>query len=373
MANRDELAQRGHRQLTSSRGLLGTLHQLGALNAMLLCWLATNAAFGQVAPTWQIHFTAPAACPREQDFRRALDERTARANVSWFAHQPRIVVSIRAADDGWTGLLEVESGADGVRVERAAQSPRCEDLVPALALMTALALDLDPAPTSDEASPPPVAEDANEGSTPYPAHLEGAPPPVETSSEPLARKVPRKASPRLTEGELGFLLHWRSLVGWRDRVAVAPSILWGRRVGQGFSPWLRVSGDYVASRVVDAEGLEASLTWTVAQLDACTHKWPLWGSAFLSPCARLTVGALQAAGYAGVDTPRELTRLWLSAGGGAEVAISLVGPLWLRVQGGIEALALRQRVYVDADPDHVLIEMPAALGLLGAGLGVRIW
>jgi hypothetical protein len=341
--------------------------------ALLLCWLATNVAFGQAAPKWQIDFTAPAACPREQDFLRALDERTAHADVSGFAHQSRIVVSIRAAANGWTGLLEVESSADGVRVERAAQSRRCEDLVPALALMTALALDLDPAPTSDGASPSPVVEDAEAEATTYPAHLEGAPPPVETASEPSARKVSRKASPRLTEGELGFLLHWRSLVAWRDRVAVAPSILWGSRVGEGFSPWLRVSGDYVASRVVDAEGLEASLTWSVAQLDACTHKWPLGGSAFLSPCARLTVGALHAAGYAGVDTPRNVTRPWLSAGGGAEVAISLVGPLWLRVQGGIEALVLRQRIYVTADPDRVLVEMPAALGSLGAGLGVRIW
>jgi hypothetical protein len=339
---------------------------------MLLCWFATDTAFAQAAPTWQIDFTAPATCPREQDFRHALDERAARSKVSGFAHQPRIVVSIRAAAGAWTGLLEVESSADGVRIERTAQSARCEDLVPALALMTALALELDPAPPSDGASSEPAVVDANEGSTAYPANLDEAPPPVETSSEPFAQKVSRKASPRLTEGELGFLLHWRSLVGWRDRVAVAPSILWGSRAGRGFSPWLRVSGDYVASRVV-AGGLEASLTWTVAQLDACTHKWPLWESAFLSPCARLTIGALQAAGSAGVDTPRELTRLWLSAGGGAELAISIVGPLWLRVQGGVEALVLRQRVYVDAAPDHVLIEMPAALGLLGAGLGVRIW
>jgi hypothetical protein len=341
--------------------------------AILLCWLVTSAAFAQPAPTWQIDFTAPAECPGEQDFRRALDERTARSKVSSFAPPQRIVVTIRAAADGWTGLLEVESSADGVRVERAAQSRRCEDLVPALALMTALALELGSAPASDGASPEPVVEDAEAGSTPYPGHLERAPPPVETSPMPLAGAASRKASPRLTEGELGFLLHWRSVVGWRDRVAVAPSILWGSRVGQGFSPWLRASVDYVASRVVDAEGLEASLTWTVAQLDACTHKWPLWPGAFLSPCARLTVGALQAAGYAGVDTPREQTRPWLSAGGGAEVAISLVGPLWLRVQGGIEALVLRQRIYVDAEPDRVLLEMPMALGLLGMGLGVRVW
>ena len=64
---------------------------------------------------------------------------------------------------------------------------------------------------------------------------------------------------------------------------------------------------------------------------------------------------------------------WLSAGGGAELAMMLVGPLWLRVQGGVEALVLRQRVYVDAEPDRVLLEMPAVLGSLGVGLGVRIW
>ena len=51
----------------------------------------------------------------------------------------------------------------------------------------------------------------------------------------------------------------------------------------------------------------------------------------------------------------------------------IVGPLWLRVQGGVDALVLRQRIYVDADPDRILVHMPAVLGLLGVGLGVRIW
>ena len=107
---------------------------------MWLCSLATNAAFAEPAPRWQVEFMAPAACPGEQDFRRALDARMeARSPVSSLAHPPRIVVSIRAVADGWAARLEVESSADGARVERAAQSRRCEDLLPALALMTALA------------------------------------------------------------------------------------------------------------------------------------------------------------------------------------------------------------------------------------------
>jgi hypothetical protein len=34
---------------------------------------------------------------------------------------------------------------------------------------------------------------------------------------------------------------------------------------------------------------------------------------------------------------------------------------------------VRQRVYVEIDPDHTLVQMPPGLGLLGVGLGTRIW
>lgn len=349
---------------------------------MSFYWLTSSSALAQEPPAWQLHFTAPAACSTEQDFRKALDDRASRSGIFPRTLNHRIIVSIWPADAGWTGRLVVESSADGVRVERTAQAKRCEELLPALALMTALAFDLEPSPTPELPSSP-TTQDGDSRSFPplLPAPPKVVPPlPVGGGrrsrlggGRSSSKVASRKTEPRLTEGELGFLLHWRSLVGWRDRVAVAPSILWGSRADQGFSPWLRVSGDHVPSRVVDASGFGASLTWTLAQLDGCTHKWGLWGRAFFSPCARISVGALQAKGYAGVHTPRDLTRLWLTVGGGAEAAIPIVGPLWLRVQGGVEALMLRQRVYVDTDPDHILVQMPALLGLLGLGLGVRIW
>src|SRR6185503_8564806 len=147
------------------------------------------------------------------------------------------------------------------------------------------------------------------------ARANAAPPPVTSSTTPR-----RAAAPRLTEGELGFLLHWRSVEGWRDRVAVAPSLLWGSRAAQGFAPWVRVSGDHVSADLADAAGLRASLTWTLAHVDACTHKWALGGGAFLSPCALLSAGAFQAKGIAGVQAARELTRFWLTAGGGLDAA-----------------------------------------------------
>lgn len=344
------------------------------MSVMSVWCLTTSAAFAQERPAWQLRFTAPEECGTAEQFRKALDERALRAEIFPRVLNHRILVSILPTDAGWAARLVVESGADGGRVERTAQAKRCEELIPALALMTALALDLEP-PRASERPPPSPSSGGDSASSPpllAPRPSATQPRPVASpASSPTAASLP--AAPRLTEGELGFMLHWRSVVGWRDRVGLGPSILWGSRESHGFSPWVRVSGDRVASRVVDASGFGASLTWTLAQVDGCTHKWALWGSAFLSPCARLSVGSLQATGYAGVDIARHSTRLWLTAGGGVEAAIPVVGPLWLRVQGGVEALVLRQRVYVDADPDHILVQMPGVLGLLGLGLGVRIW
>jgi hypothetical protein len=344
------------------------------LSVISVWWLTTSSALAQGQSRWQLRFTAPAACSTEQEFRKALDERVLRSGIFPRELNHRIIVSILRTDPGWAGRLVVESSVDGVRVERTAQANRCEELIPALALMAALALDLEPSATPER---PPPAPTSDGDSSSFPP-LAPAPPKVVPTLPAASRAAsPKTASPpvepRLTEGELGFMLHWRSVVGWRDRIAVGPSILWGSRAAQGFSPWLRVSGDRVASGVVDASGVGASLTWTLAQLDGCTHKWVLWGRAFVSPCARLSVGSLQAKGYAGVDTARDSTRVWLTAGGGVEAAMPIVGPLWLRVQGGVEALVLRQRIYVDADPDRILVHMPAVLGLLGVGLGVRIW
>jgi hypothetical protein len=348
------------------------------LSVMSVWWVTTSSALAQVQASWQLRFTAPPACSTAQDFREALDERVVRSGIYPGELNHRITVSILPADDGWAARLVVESSVDGVRVERTAQANRCEELIPALALMAALALELEPSATPERPPPPPTLE-ADLRSIPP---LAPAPPKVASPLPVAAKAASSKAAPppggtRLTEGELGFMLHWRSVVGWRDRVAVGPGILWGSRAAQGFSPWLRVTGDRVASGVVDASGFGASLTWTLAQLDGCTHKWALSGGAFVSPCARLSVGSLQAKGFAGVDagvdSARDSTRLWLTAGAGIEAAIPIVGPLWLRVQGGVEALVLRQRVYVDADPDRILVHMPAVLGLLGVGLGVRIW
>jgi hypothetical protein len=347
---------------------------LAFLSVISVWWLTTSSALAQVPPSWQLLFTAPEACSTEEEFRKALDERALRSGIFPRALNHRIIVSIRPADPGWAARLVVESVADGVRVERTAHANQCEELIPALALMTALALDLEPS-RSSEAPPPAVTSGGNSPSSPplLPAPPDVVRPPPVAAPATSPQRASRPAGPRLTEGEVGFLLPWRSVVGWRDRVGVGPSILWGSRSPQGFSPWVRVSGAHVASRVEDASGFRASLTWTVAQLDGCTHKWILWGGAFFSPCVRLSVGSLQARGYAGLDTARNSTRLWLTAGGGVEAAIPIVGPLWLRVQGGVEALVLRQRVYVDTDPDHVLVHMPAVLGLVGLGLGVRIW
>jgi hypothetical protein len=341
-------------------------------SALSFAWIIPSSALAQAPPAWQLRFSAPVACSTEQDFRKALNDRASWSETSPRALNHRISVSILPTDGGWTGRVLVESGADGVRVERTAQAKHCPELVPALALMTALALDLEPA-ASQRASTPAATDGKSRSSSRALPVAAGVPSLPGAPSAASRTTAPSTAVPRLTEGELGFLLHWRSVMGWRDRVAVAPSLLWGSRAGEGFSPWVRVSGDYVASRIVDASGFGASLTWTLAQVDACTHKWAISGRAFLSPCVGLSLGALRAKGFAGVDAPHDLTRPWLTAGGGAEAAFPIVGPLWLRVQGGVEALVLRQRLYVRSDPEHTLAQMPAVLARLGLGLGVRIW
>lgn len=300
-----------------------------------------RAAHAQEAVLWRLQFDAPPECPGEAAFRRALSERARRSP----APGHRIIVTVTHAEAAWVGRLMVDSPIDGVRVERTTTAPRCEDLGPALALMTALALDLEPAPAP---------------STPRASRPAAAP------KAPLAPPPRPVVERNLTEAELGFLVSARSLGGF----SLAPSITMGSHASGSFAPWIRISGEHLATEVKDAAGHTAELGWTLGQLDVCSHKLRFAGDAFVSPCLRLSVGAINAQGQV-VANPHNVSHTWGSLGPSVEVGAPLFGPLWVRLQGGFDAPFASYRVMVDSTV--ALTTLPAVVARGGIGLGVRLW
>jgi hypothetical protein len=268
----------------------------------------------------ELRYAAPAGCPARGVVEAAIRERT--PNVTIGAPARRVfAITIGAVPDGFRGTLVVDDVADK---ELSAQ--RCDDLATALALVTALAIDptatLEPRP----APPPPTRPPAWS----YDADVGG-----------------------LVETGVGPEVLWAGVVEgrarWHRHVQVALAAILGR--------------DSAAQ-----DGGTARFTWLAARPAVC-RLWEV-GPVTLGGCGHVEVGAVRAAGDMIVNQ-RDLTRLWLAAGGYATAAYPLSRSIFGQLQVGAAAPLVRDR-YLFA-PNVAIHETPSVTAWLGVGLGVAFW
>jgi hypothetical protein len=322
----------------------------------------------------RLTYEAPPGCPD-----RAAFEAKVRRRTPWLREDGAspdsvtLAVTVDAEEHPASGRVEVVS-PQGERTSRSLTAASCEELTDALALMTALSIDL-LAGASDgllqaprerpEAppSPPPRAEPA--ASSPPPAPRTPPPGPVPRVAPP----PPASPPPDRSRG-------WRFAAGVGADVSwgVTPEVMFGPRASvEATSPRRGVLGLSLRAAVARAarasmpvSGGEADFTWTIGTLDICPLRWEQ-GSLTLAPCARLEAGKLDGTGV-NVMPVHDAPRGWLAVAALARLRWTFAPPLALEIEGGVRAPFIRDRFIFD--PDTLVYQPPPLSALAGAGLVV---
>jgi hypothetical protein len=296
--------------------------------ALAFAAAATSRAEEEKEPV-AIRYVAPPTCPREDEMRARLAARTMKTRPLQPGERGRqFDLEVAATGEGARGRVTIKS-PDGGAVARQITGKTCDEVVAAMVLVTALAIDPRAAlgPLPEPSAAPTTAPRAGSSSRPA-----GAPrgPQRVASAEPapsaIAAATPRPPPPRVT-----FALGATGIVA----LGIEPSAALG---GGGFlaveweraSPWapsMRFGIDATAASDLRLEAGSARFSWFAAHLDLCPLR--LGGPAVtVSPCLLGEAGQLTATGLEVPKAARE-TRNWMAAGALGRVAVPIAGPIVL--------------------------------------------
>ena len=275
-----------------------------------------------VAPAVELRYSAPAGCPTRD---AVQDQIAARTAVRFAARAPRVfAITVVEGAEGYAGALVADRGAD-----KQLAAARCDDLVNALALVTALAIDADgTAPPAPVVAAPAVAPPARW--TPDLAIGAGMIGGV-TPDPLLAGSIEARASRR----------HWTlglAVLGGRDATTIE---------GPG-------------------EGAVADFGWLSGRLAGCRRGWLRGVEA--SGCVHVEAGLVRASGEQ-IINGRDLDRMWLATGVHGVLRWPAASRGFAQLQLGAAAPLLRDRYRFM--PGIVVHETAAVTGWVSLGAGVR--
>lgn len=302
------------------------------------------ATMGGESPAIHLTYDAPAGCPDRAAFVTAIEQRTGAIQTD-DAAPLSVEVSIEAKSDGKaTGKLRIADEAP-----RVASADSCREVVDALAVIAALAIEAaPPASPVEEPAPPPTP----------------ATPPVARDTTPFEVSTREEPDPAKRIGLVGMGV---------AHVSTVPTV--GSVVGFGgvFELWsdARASSAYrltVVRTDTLAIGELAPLAWqrwTWARVEACPLRI---GTGFaLQPCVGATGGVLES-GAGPSDTIESRTRPWLALGAGLRAATG--GEPWIvSIEAGAVAPLLRDTF--ELERSRATYRVPAILLSFAAGVGLR--
>jgi hypothetical protein len=308
--------------------------------------LGLPAAGSVEAPTpIRVVFDAPADCSTGEAFYQGVRSRTdrvRRAETGETGTELGVRVTKTAGKVHGELLLTGENGESDRRV---VDGETCDEVVEALSLTAALALD----PTA-RVSPAVVAPPAK---------------PPEAATAPCPTCPP---PPPASGFELG--LHARGAM----QQIVTPCVSFGGSIGASVSsvassptgPWFGFGLGYLGNDLVDEpDDFKAHLT--TASVSACPLRPRLGSIFFVSPCALVKGGFLEARGL-GVSDPKWVFRTWASLGAEIVLELELGAGFSIELAPSLE-IPLIKRHFVTGEPPEALAETPAVSAGVSLGIG----
>jgi hypothetical protein len=328
-----------------------------------------------------VEFDAPEGCSSATTFLKTLRSRTDRVREAE-GDEPRTTLHVRLvrARGNVVGELRMED-EQGATDTRRVQGANCDEVVQALSLTAALALDpsallsgtggsLDPNGTAiqgdtakadststDQAAQPPVKPEASERKPPAEA---GKKPGTDEAGSRENRPLP---SLELHAGPVGSAILEGS--GSPGLMASVRKYLGGDGV---FRPGLGLAVFYFRNDVLDTpDTAQASLAGLAAT--ACPLRVPA-GIMTFQPCTSLLAGRLSVSGRQVVHTSTA-AELWLSVVASVRAAAYLGHGFSLELEGGIDMPLIKRRFFTTV-PNHVVAETPSISPILALGLSLGL-
>ena len=302
----------------------------GVVACAVSMMLAASVARAQDEVPLRLRYDAPSECPGANAFLAQVVARTALARpAAADAAATELSVTIRRVAGGHAGTLELRAG-ETETATREVSAAQCDQVVTALALITALAID----PNASTAAIP-EPEPARAAPTPEPE-------PTQARPEPPVPAIRERFHFEIGAG-FGLLANFGSDLTW----LVRPFVELARERQGPFGYSFRLSAARAHTSVVAGEG-GVELTLWAGRAEACPLHVALGTPVRLAPCVALDVGQLQARG-SGVSPTRQVDRPWLAPGLVTRVELQLLDPLVLEIAGEMTFPVVRDRFFVNTD------------------------
>jgi hypothetical protein len=335
------------------------------------------------ADSLRFGYEAPAECPGAEAFAAAVRAQTKSATLTTEGEgTPGISVRIARKGSQLEGRLAIEEPGREASV-REVTATTCEEVVSALALMTALAIDAEARPSGPPAAPPTAAAATNDpppkAQVPSPAPKKGQQQQRPPKPAPQTSPAPQPTTPAVAPRERPSTSPARWELGAHAGAfgALAPSLTWGAVSFLDRSTWsttgaawsIRLGLALAESPSVGLAEGSATFRWIVARASACPLAVAA-GPLTARPCIGLDAGTLRGLGSGEqLQQPLEETRGWLAGTGLGRLQLHLGEGVYLEIEGGFTLPFLRDR-FVFVKPSRDIHAVPPLSGFTTTGLGV---
>ena len=307
----------------------------------------------------QVEVDAPEGCANADDFFLSLRSRTNLVRQAT-PDEPRTTLQVRLLETRRYVLGELRMVDDrGETDTRSVQGANCGDVVQALSLAAAVALD------PSVLLPPTVTVPAP--ATTAPARTPPAIPQPVTSSvdTPKATGAPSsrvsQSGPRF---EIGAAAAGSALLSSGVSSGMSVFGRWTLARSGAFRPTVGMAVTYLRNDVLQPPGA-AQATLTGFVLTMCGTAWGA-NVITVKPCGLLMAGMLSVSGHQALRT-NSVALFWLSAGAVVRMAVLLGRGLSLDLEAGVSVPLIRREFYTTL-PSHVVGKTPAISPVAGLGL-----